>query len=306
MTDPTTSSDPSPRTPKAPHSAPPSPTRTKALDVPLRAVTTLLLLVALLVLAGWLLSKDVFSSEVRLPLLAIAGVIALIAALSFVSLAFAALDLSDKTQALALPEGSIRAVIALTLVVLFAIIGVFLYSSLSDGKLEIVTGLSATEVESLRTSAAVEVALVRSTADGSATVYYRAIHNPASEDFAKQLLTMIGTLVTSVASFYFGSRSTISAQNAVNPPPNGGAAPPPGAPSGQPTTLGTGPGSTGNQSPPAQPPPASSEPNGEAIRDREGSEKDATDEKEQARRALVESRIAALHAMRPANPLRPN
>ena len=52
-------------------------------------------------------------------------------------------------------------------------------------------------------------------------VTYRIAPNPASEDFAKQLLVLIGTLVTSVAGFYFGAKAVADAQD------SGGAGPPP-------------------------------------------------------------------------------
>ena len=43
-------------------------------------------------------------------------------------------------------------------------------------------------------------------------MFYRD-SNPAGEDFAKQLLVLLGTLVTSVASFYFGTNAVSSAQD---------------------------------------------------------------------------------------------
>ncbi len=115
-------------------------------------------------------------NEVKLPIIAIAGVLLLLGALAVVSVAFSLFELSDKTQALGLPEGSIRAVIALSLIVLFAIFSVYLYSSLIG-------------------------------------------QSPSSPnaDFAKQLLVLIGTLVTAVASFYFGSRASASAAGADAP-----------------------------------------------------------------------------------------
>ena len=64
---------------------------------------------------------------IRLPILAIVGVMALLFCMAVISVAFAALNLSDKTQALALPEGSVRAVIALCLIVLFAIMTIFMF-----------------------------------------------------------------------------------------------------------------------------------------------------------------------------------
>jgi hypothetical protein len=87
-------------------------------------LAALFLLGGLWGLAYWIHGGNV-QSEVGLPVLAIAGVIPLLLALGLVSVAFSIFDLDDKSQALALPEGSVRAVIALSLVVLFAILTIF-------------------------------------------------------------------------------------------------------------------------------------------------------------------------------------
>ena len=84
-------------------------------------------------------------SEMKLPLLAIGGVILLLLVLAAVSVLFGVFGLSDKTQALALPEGSVRAVLALSLVVLFAILSVFLFNSLSNRPQRMVSGLAETD-----------------------------------------------------------------------------------------------------------------------------------------------------------------
>jgi hypothetical protein len=126
----------------------------------------ILLLVALF---GLSFAVGFAPTEVKLPIIAIAGVFLLLGALAIVSVAFSLFELSDKTQALGLPEGSIRAVIALSLIVLFAILSVYLYASLTSQK-----------------------------------------PDSPNTDFAKQLLVLVGTLVTSVASFYFGSRAAAS------------------------------------------------------------------------------------------------
>ncbi len=148
------------------------------------------------------------ASEIGLPVLAIAGVILLLATLALVSVAFAVFELDDKSQALALPEGSIRAVIALSLIVLFAVLTVYLYGSLANTRVNSVAGLSTAQRDSFVSSLAKEqiVAVTPAAGEGTFTVYFRD-RNPASEDFAKQLLVLIGTLVTSVASFYFGART---------------------------------------------------------------------------------------------------
>lgn len=116
-----------------------------------------------LMLRGGLQSGDV---TIRLPILVITGVMALFATLALVAVAFSVAGLSDETQALGLPEGSVRAAIALSLIVIFAITSIYLYGALD-----------------------------------------KAPKDSPSVDFAKQVFTVIGTLMTSVASFYFATRA---------------------------------------------------------------------------------------------------
>jgi hypothetical protein len=131
--------------------------------------------------------------ELTLPILIISGVLVLLVTLALTAVVFSSLDLTDRTQALGLPEGSIRSVIALSLVLLFAILAVYLLKqSLLPG----------------------QFLFDQPSADGASfTVYFRQTANPASEDFAKQLLSMLGILVTAVSSFYFGSRTAIAGQS---------------------------------------------------------------------------------------------
>lgn len=158
--------------------------------------------------------------EVLLPILAIAGILALLDALALVSIAFAAFDLDDKTKALALPEGSVRAVIALSLIVLFAILSIFLYASLSQEN-AVVSGLTtAQQKDFIGKLSPDQQSQVVSRATGATsgsspeptyTVSLRTSASQPSQDFAKQLLVLIGTLVTSVAGFYFGAQTAASA-----------------------------------------------------------------------------------------------
>ena len=67
---------------------------------------------------------------IKLPVLVVVGVMALFATLALVAVTFSVAGLTDPTQALGLPEGSVRAAIALSLIVIFAITSIYLYSSL--------------------------------------------------------------------------------------------------------------------------------------------------------------------------------
>jgi hypothetical protein len=170
-----------------------------------------------------------------LSLLAIGGVIALILMLTLVATIFWLLGLTDKTQAMGLPDGSIRAVIALSLIVLFAILSIFLYHGVSTGgQLNTIQNLSdADRTQFLKdhaTAADVQAVLVKDekgqplkNSDGNNlyNVTYRSA-NPTGDDFAKQLLVLLGTLMTAITSFYLGAGTAVSAAAAAqttNPPP---------------------------------------------------------------------------------------
>jgi len=162
-------------------------------------------------------------AELTLPLLIISGVMMLLVTLALTAFVFSGIDLTDKTQALGLPEGSVRSVIALSLVLLFAILSVYLYSSMSSrGKIFEAKGLtkeaSAQLKDRLLPGQFVLEQQVGDGANATVTVQYRDTQNPASDDFAKQLLAIIGTLVTAVSSFYFGSRTAIAGLSGSDKP----------------------------------------------------------------------------------------
>ena len=209
------------------------------------------------------------AANMQLPLLTITGVLALLVALALIAAAFSLLDLSNNTEALGLPAGSIRAVLALALVLIFAILTIFFYSDMAappKKDLSAISGLTAAQAKALGSTVKVVYekpeqgptdpkvdTKVDTKADSKAepktaptkaqnsstkpaatakeapkaepkneptyTVYFREPRNPAAEDFAKQVLVLIGTLVTSVTSFYFGSKGVTVTASASKPAP---------------------------------------------------------------------------------------
>jgi hypothetical protein len=177
------------------------------------------------------------------PILAIFGIMILLGALALVSTLFARLQLSAPDEALALPPGSIRATIALSLIVLFALLAVMLYQSLTGPEKVLIKGLNDAARQQLladpsntdirvvpvpctlalggaaapaasdgrAASAAGPSAPADPCAGGALFKYDIEIGHAvggAAVDFAKQLLTLIGTLMTSVVSFYFAAKSS--------------------------------------------------------------------------------------------------
>src|SRR4051812_20203166 len=177
-----------------------------------------LVAVGLLVGMFWLLTKLPQNGTGTLALLAIGGVVVLILLLTAVAMVFSILHLTDGTQAMGLPEGSIRSVIALSLIVLFAILSVFLYQGVSTGTRSVIERLSETDrMQFIREHAsALDIQSIQlrdadgkpqKTDDGKENLYnvsYRNA-NPTSDDFAKQMLVLLGTLMTAVTSFYLGA-----------------------------------------------------------------------------------------------------
>ncbi|MBB3564973.1 hypothetical protein FHX06_006343 [Rhizobium sp. BK512] len=168
--------------------------------------------VVVIVLIGaavYFLQASHISAVVGLPMLSIGAVVLLMIILTLTAVVFASFDLQDKAQALALPEGSIRAVIALMLIVLFAILSIYLYGSIASGQTShlgvVDKAVRDTLVNTYGESNVLSVAV-----DGQRfEVWLQRAASSDGVDFAKQLLVLVGTLVTSICSFYFGSKAVL-------------------------------------------------------------------------------------------------
>jgi hypothetical protein len=109
--------------------------------------------------------------------------------------------------------------------VIFAILSVFLFSDLTDGQIRTLSNLSNDQKEAILKSLPAqqlvsthqEAAPKGAGATESPTfmISFRTAPDTAGVDFGKQLLVLIGTLVTAVSSFYFGSKAAGS--NAESP-----------------------------------------------------------------------------------------
>ena len=153
---------------------------TKKLGGPWRVAATVLamlvLVLATLAVLVWL-GRDArnfpdLRASVALPLLLLVGLGSLLLLIALLVTVLDSFDLTDKRHAFGLPDGSMQAIIALSLILIFIISSLFLYSSLPDK---------------------------------IATVDEVAAQN--KRELAQQLLTTVGTLAVAVAGFYFGTRS---------------------------------------------------------------------------------------------------
>ena len=189
-------------------------------------IATVIVVFSLLAVGAWAMKAGKVDDSVRLPLLVIAGLVSLIALLAVMAIAFKTVHLANQTQALGLPDGTVRAVIALSLILIFAVVTVYLFSNLSD-----LDDVACQELEALRNqiakttgnpSLAAAPVVTDTNAQTSTSLSpadtRRQSKLASSQDFAKQLLIMLGTLITSITSFYFASAKTDSSASRTPPP----------------------------------------------------------------------------------------
>jgi hypothetical protein len=155
----------------------------------------LILLFLIAILATYILVFfSIFSSNLDmsylLPIVLVFGVIDLVVVLTLSAGILDHFGLSCKEEALGLPAGSVRALIALSLIVIFAIMAVFMGGQLHSVPVTYGNGTYVTDV--------------------NGTVQFSQ-PTQWQRDFSLQTLTTVSTLVVAVAGFYFGSKAAENA-----------------------------------------------------------------------------------------------
>jgi hypothetical protein len=152
------------------------------------------------------------------------GLVVTVGLMTGLAIVFNFLGLSVKEQPLGLPEGSIRSIIAFSMVLIFVCLAAFLYGGVSAGETNEVAKLTRVAPADLNTYKQYFIAVHQPAKkpDGaldidptsgqilSYDVNLFAKRNKDSDDFAKQIFTTLGTVFVSVISFYFGSSVTAS------------------------------------------------------------------------------------------------
>jgi hypothetical protein len=129
---------------------------------------------------------------------------------------FKATNTEDKTQALGLPSGSVRALIAFALVLMFICMGVYLHQAMSfTGPPVDKQNLTEDEVNALRAQFSLVIVHPATPVTGQEgkprfdVTYYQG-RSPAADDLAKQMFTQLATVFVTVIGFYFGSSTAAS------------------------------------------------------------------------------------------------
>src|SRR5215207_1680566 len=177
---------------------------------------------------GFLIFAFLTINEEKGPTKGLGGVVLLVAGFVTVALLLylgtlilRALDMGAPGEALGMPEGSIRALIAMSLILIFAIIGIQVFAAGSAGAELVSTGLTQVQIDALRADGAIVVSQALLTpvpappAEPLYDVTTRTVMTQEAHDFGLQLMTTVSTLVVAVAGFYFGSRAVSQATTTV-------------------------------------------------------------------------------------------
>jgi hypothetical protein len=147
-----------------------------------------------------------FRPEVILPILLVAGLIALVAALSILVGTFWILGLTKPGAAFGLPEGTLQAVIAMMIIMIFAITSLYLNAAVQTTTVASV-GITQAQLAAIPPDQIQSIKARKDTSGNQVFDVQRTVSNGVGDDFAKQLLTTLSTLVVAIAGFYFGAKS---------------------------------------------------------------------------------------------------
>ena len=183
-----------------------------------------LMVVALFVVLGLtfasLSSVAKWVIELDSVVLLIAGFVTVTLVLYTGTIIMTVLGMRTKTEALGMPPGSIRALIAMVLILIFAIIGVVVLKQSIEAGIYTSTGVTQAQIDAIRAGGGTVLQQDRmppapgapaTSSEPLYTAQIRQAMTPEGHDFALQLLTTVSTLVVAVAGFYFGSKNLGSA-----------------------------------------------------------------------------------------------
>jgi len=150
------------------------------------------------------------TKEMGWVFMAVLGISIFLVLLTLMSFLFTTFNIGDAKEALGLPPGSIRAVIALCLVVVFAIFVVFLYNDLANPPTRSLVNVSQEQYNKISPDQILSSSNFSDDKTGQTLYNVELIgtqRSLAAQDLAKQVVTLVGTLMAAVSSFYFGTKA---------------------------------------------------------------------------------------------------
>ena len=166
-------------------------------------------------------------------ILVILATFGLILALGLLAKHFGSLGLANKEEALGLPAGSVRALIALFLLLAFVVMSLYVFQEVNKGReSEVIENVTQEEITFFRslgnnvrilrettpnaTPATTDTDIPTTTEKMYSITLVEPLNDTASQ-LALQIFTILGTLVGTISGFYFGTRSLETAGRVLNP-----------------------------------------------------------------------------------------
>jgi amino acid transporter len=150
---------------------------------------------------AYLASQQAAYTDVLFPLLLITGVVSLLLAIAVLVGLYSRMHLTDRQHALGLPSGSISAILALMLILVFAMLSVLVLINLSYD-VRTLTGLTSAQVNEIPAG---DILRKECRTVDDCTIDRKVEKSRAAEDIGKQLVTTASTLVVAISAFYFGA-----------------------------------------------------------------------------------------------------
>lgn len=167
------------------------------------------LLIILLIVAvlGYIVTSSTLaqtSPDIIIGLVVVLSACVLVFLLFIMAAGFKVLGLNDPEQAVGLPKGTVSAMIALLLIIVWVIVSVYVFFTLP--------GLTKSSVGAGTTST------TTTTSNGNTVTTVAPDMTVVADTvkLAQQLYTTMSTLVVAIAAFYFGSSSVRAAQSALS------------------------------------------------------------------------------------------
>lgn len=197
---------------------------------------TILLIAAILIYKYDFPNPD--TDAIRLSAIVLIGLALTVVFMAILAIIYSVLGVENKDQALGLPEGSVRALLAFSLVLIFVCLSAFLFSAVNkqcDNCAKTLARVNDAQLSDLKKDFTVAAEQAK---DDKGKLLYEQIPDPTDNtgkgtmddlkhplysvtyypkrstdatDFAKQIFTTLATIFVSVVSFYFGSSVTSSA-----------------------------------------------------------------------------------------------
>jgi hypothetical protein len=182
-------------------------------------VSTVVVLVAFIGYALWFVFGQPEGSFASLAILILVGLAAFVGIMNFLSFSAYCIGIGDPRQPFGLPDGTVRAILTIAFIVLVGVLASFLLTH-SDNRPPYVKeaivfkGLPAADAQALQQRLSAEglaVIVPASAAAGneparSDVQFFARSDYRLADDVAKQILTILSTILAAMIGFYFGAR----------------------------------------------------------------------------------------------------